>query len=128
MARNTRRAGINLLAALGIGLWASIPWTTAHAETTAEDKGEDTTTTLEAVVVTAQKRSERLVDVPISVMAVDAAQLQNAGIEGLQDLNQVAVGTRINRVGIYLQPSIRGITTQVVGVGQENNVAVYVDG
>jgi iron complex outermembrane recepter protein len=127
MARNMLRAGVNLLAALGIGSLASIPWTTAHAEIAAEDKGEDTTT-LEAVVVTAQKRSERLVDVPISVMAVDAAQLQNAGIDGLQDLNQVAVGTRINRVGIYIQPSIRGITTQVVGVGQENNVAVYVDG
>jgi len=80
------------------------------------------------VVVTAQKRSERLVDVPISVAVLDAAQLENAGIQGFQDIDKVAVGTRINRVGIYFQPSIRGITTQVVGVGQENNVAVYVDG
>jgi iron complex outermembrane recepter protein len=106
----------------------------AHAQNALSVASEPTSSTvgnggaLDEIVVTAQKRSERLVEVPISVTVVDAAQLQNAGVNGFQDIDQVAVGTKINRVGIYFQPSIRGITTQVVGVGQENNVAVYVDG
>lgn len=110
----------------GTGSLACCLCAAAYSQTPPANRGEQTT--LDEVIVTAQKRSERLVDVPISVTVVSAAQLDNAGIEGLQDLDKVAVGTKINRVGVYFQPSIRGITTRVVGVGQENNVAVYVDG
>ncbi|HEY3654427.1 MAG TPA: TonB-dependent receptor [Steroidobacteraceae bacterium] len=126
MNRKIVRLRNTVLQALGIGSLACFLCTAAYSETSPATVGEQTT--LDEVIVTAQKRSERLVDVPISVTVVDTTQLENAGIEGLQDLDKVAVGTKINRVGVYFQPSIRGITTQVVGVGQENNVAVYVDG
>lgn len=83
---------------------------------------------LTEIVVTAQKRAERLVDVPLSVTVVDATQLQNSGVDSFENLDQIAPGTKINRDGIYFLPSIRGITSQVVGAGQENNVATYIDG
>lgn len=89
---------------------------------------KDDANQLGEIVVTAQKRSERLVDVPISVTAVTAEQLANAGVDSFENINEVAVGTVVNRTGIYFQPTIRGITTGVVGAGQENNIAVYVDG
>ena len=42
---------------------------------------------LEEVVVTAQKRSERLQDVPLTVSSVSADKLDAAGIDSLTDLN-----------------------------------------
>ena len=133
MIKHFGRVRTYWLPMLGMGALACVLCGAAHPQTAAPDNNQQSNSdsskgTLEEITVTAQKRSERLVDVPISVTVADAAQLENAGIQGFQDLDQIAVGTKINRVGVYIQPSIRGITTQVVGVGQENNVAVYVDG
>src|SRR5271168_1679597 len=41
--------------------------------------------TLEEVVVTAQKRTENLQDVPISIQVLDATKLQQLNIVGLDD-------------------------------------------
>jgi iron complex outermembrane recepter protein len=113
----------------GIGLALCSPVLAQSARQPADSQDQDSAKAdLAEVLVTAQKRSEKLEDVPISITVVDAARLESAGAVGFQNLDQVAVGTHVSRVGIYFQPSIRGISTQVVGVGQENNVAVYVDG
>jgi len=80
------------------------------------------------IIVTAQRRSEKLQDVPISITAISGESLASANIGGIQGLEKIAVGTQLSRTGVYLQPTIRGITTSVVGIGQENNVAIYVDG
>jgi iron complex outermembrane receptor protein len=84
--------------------------------------------TVSEVVVTAQRRSERLESVPMSVTAVSSEALAKAGIVGLHDLGQVVPGLQINFSGYATQPSIRGVTTILTGIGFENNVAVYVDG
>jgi iron complex outermembrane recepter protein len=80
--------------------------------------------TLEEIVVTAQKRLEREVDVPISVTAITAETLENSGIEGVLGLAQVTPGMVVNRFGVLTQPTIRGVTTRI----GENSVATYVDG
>jgi len=41
---------------------------------------------LDEIIVTAQKRSENLQDVPISVVAVSAQQIQDAGITNIRNL------------------------------------------
>ncbi|MDB5440575.1 MAG: TonB-dependent receptor, partial [Caulobacteraceae bacterium] len=83
---------------------------------------------LEEVIVTAQHRAERLEDVPISIATVDTAALQAAGVADTRDLKQLLPGVNINAVGVYVQPTIRGITTSVTGPGADSNVAIYVDG
>jgi iron complex outermembrane receptor protein len=80
------------------------------------------------IIVTAQKREERSVDVPIAITAASAQTLQKAGITRLEDISQIAPGVQLSRIGTYVQPAIRGVTTPLVGVGAENNVAIYVDG
>ena len=42
---------------------------------------------LEEVIVTAQKRAESLMDVPISILAVSGEKISNAGIEDLSELS-----------------------------------------
>lgn len=80
------------------------------------------------IIVTAERRSERLENVPASVSVVSEAGLQSSGIVRFQDLGNSVIGLQISRSGSFTQPAIRGITTLTTGQGFENNVAVYVDG
>jgi len=83
---------------------------------------------IEEVVVTAQRRSESLQDVPLSITAVTAKDLQNAGIQTSQDLPMVTPGLRVDAIGAFVKPAIRGITTTQTSAGGEPNVATYLDG
>jgi iron complex outermembrane receptor protein len=80
------------------------------------------------ILVVAQRRTERLEEVPLSVTALSQQALDRAGISRFDDIGEISPATRIERTGIFLQPTIRGISSSAVGTGQENNVAVYVDG
>ncbi|HEY3695043.1 TonB-dependent receptor [Phenylobacterium sp.] len=78
--------------------------------------------------MTAQRRAERLEDVPIAISAASAQTLERAGITKMEDIARIAPGVQISRFGVYVQPAIRGVSTGLVGASAENNVAVYVDG
>jgi len=80
------------------------------------------------IVVTAQRRAEKLVDVPMSVTQVSGQGLANAGVTTFSDIESVAVGVKIGLTGIFPEPSIRGITSFLTAGGADANVAVYVDG
>jgi iron complex outermembrane receptor protein len=82
----------------------------------------------EEIVVTAQRRQERLEDVPMAITALSPETLENAGVVSFQDLGAVAAGAQVNYAGVFAQPAIRGVTTLTNGNNIENNVAVYVDG
>ena len=80
------------------------------------------------IIVTAQRRAERLEDVPVAIVALTGDTLAKSGVQHMTDLGQVATSVQLNRAGAFTQPAIRGITTLTLGFGFENNVAVYVDG
>jgi iron complex outermembrane receptor protein len=80
------------------------------------------------IIVTAQRRAEKLEDVPVAIVALTADILQQSGVQRVSDIGQIATGVQINRGGSFTQPAVRGISTLTLGYGFENNVAVYVDG
>lgn len=83
------------------------------------------------IIVTAQKREERLQKVPISITAVSADQLQTAGVIGARDLPQVASGlVQIEgATGNTGQLAIiRGVGSSIAQLGVDSSVATYVDG
>jgi iron complex outermembrane receptor protein len=84
--------------------------------------------TVSEVVVTAQKRQESLVNVPISVAAVSNATLTKTGVTDMSQLGSVVPGLHVDTAGAFFQPSIRGIGTAIAGAGASSNVATYVDG
>ena len=86
------------------------------------------TTSLEEVVVVAQRRAENLQDVPIAITAMSVETLEAAGITGTQDLFILTPGLNSNSVGGYGQPRIRGIGTTADTPTLENPIATYVDG
>lgn len=80
------------------------------------------------IVVTAQRREERLVDVPLSVTAIGAETLEAAGVNGSIGLSTLTPGLNFSVQGAYAQPTIRGIGTSITGAGADANVAIYIDG
>jgi iron complex outermembrane recepter protein len=83
---------------------------------------------LEEITVTANRREERLQDVPISVAAFSAAQLNASGVQNIQDLAQITPGLTMTQQSGALTPFIRGIGAVDNTVGQEAAVSTYVDG
>jgi iron complex outermembrane recepter protein len=86
------------------------------------------TASLEEIVVTAQRRPERLQDVPITISNLSAEALAQANAQSLSDLQQLVPGFRLdNQTGIY-QPTIRGISTSIQCAGCGSNAGIYIDG
>ena len=83
---------------------------------------------IEDIVVTATRREERLQQIPVTVTAITSRSLAGAGIVDARSLTQVVPGFTGNRTASVIQPVIRGIGSGGVSVGDEPNVATYVDG
>jgi len=80
---------------------------------------------LEEITVTARKRSERLQDVPISISAFSASDIEEAGIENVRDVAQMTPGlTWTALFGSSGGPVIRGVSTNI----GEPNVGFFLDG
>ncbi len=80
------------------------------------------------IVVTAQRRSQRLQDVPVVVTAITAETLAAKGITSTNDLSQLTPGLTNFVANGFVEPSLRGIGTQNDAAGATGTVAVYVDG
>jgi len=80
------------------------------------------------IVVTAQRKSEKLSEVPISITAIDAPALTTAGVNTTLSLAKVTPGLVAVSQGFNFSVAIRGISSTGNAVGDETNVALYVDG
>jgi iron complex outermembrane recepter protein len=83
---------------------------------------------LEEIVVTANKRSESLQDVPISITALTSDTIEQAGIDGVRDIGILTPGLQMAQNSTTWVPYIRGIGTQNTSAGAEAGVATYIDG
>lgn len=119
-------------AAAVIAVLASTPaWAAQEAPTApngseaapAADQGN-----LQEIIVTAQRRSENLQNVPISVTAVNANTLETTGISSTLALPRIVPSVQMVRSGIASIFFIRGIGNSSGGTGEEGANAFYIDG
>jgi iron complex outermembrane recepter protein len=85
---------------------------------------------LEEVVVTAQRQSERLQDVPIAITALSGAELAARGVRQAGDITADVPNMLLNSpYGPEAQPTftLRGVTTQDFSENQSSPIAMYVD-
>src|SRR3546814_317838 len=122
--RNRMRISIapKLICALLVttGLTSTVAF--AQSET-----AESSDAQLQDIVVTAQRRSERLQDTPVAVSAFNAEALQSSGVANLADLSHVAPSLQVSSTaGVYL-PFLRGVGNNNGSLGNESSVATYID-
>lgn len=127
MSNPTIRAFPRSLLAIGIAA-ATLPAMTlsaAAATTTATAAGNEFA--LDEVVVTAQKRTENLQQVPISVAVTSGEKLEQANIVNLEALTQYTPNFYVaeNPIGNYI--IVRGVGSQT-NQGIEQEVGIYADG
>jgi len=110
---------VSALIPIALGVVAVLSPQAAHA-----DQG------LEEIVVTAQRQSERLQDVPIAISALSAAELVDRGVRQAGDITASVPNMLLNSpYGPEAQPTftLRGVTTQDFSENQSSPIAMYVD-
>ena len=87
-------------------------------------------TSLEEIIVTAQKRAQNQQEVPISITAFNALELENKGITSIIELEKSSPNTQLRAsraTNSTLTAYIRGVGQQDPLWGFEPGVGVYVD-
>ncbi|AMN47535.1 hypothetical protein ACG33_10580 [Steroidobacter denitrificans] len=83
---------------------------------------------IKEIIVTAQRRQERLQDVPLSVSAFDSSTLANMNVTNVSDLKAIVPALSAeSSLGVTL-PFLRGVGNPSLIVGNEASIPVYVDG
>ena len=99
----------------------------AHAQDAASDRTTSSNaeaTTLGTVIVSARKRDERQLDVPIAITAVTGEQIDAMGLRNVVDVINVTPGaSSIDNGGGFTQVQIRGVSSSLGG----NDNGYYVD-
>lgn len=85
---------------------------------------------LQEIIVTAQKREEREIDVPIAIQALSGDNLSNSGFTDLRDLTTSIPSFRADNPGnpASVAYAIRGVGQRDVNPIGEGAVATYIDG
>ena len=105
----------------GTGLTAGMPGVASAQQASSMSS-------LEEVVVTAQRRDQALQDVPIAIQVVGNDLLNDVAAENMGDLNGFVPGLVDRATARRSRNTIRGIQTGDFGVGTDSAVGVYVDG
>lgn len=107
---------------LALTMWSlTVP---AYAQNAESDDGA-----LDEIVVTAQKRTEKLIDVPISITAISADQLEARGAKNVRDLSfSVPNFTSYSQSNFNPGIVVRGLSSSARSIGFESGLGAYIDG
>lgn len=114
---------LSLAMALAMGAWAQ----DAESDRTDQETNERP---MDTIQVTARRREESQMDVPISLTAVSGEALENVGAQNITYLQQVSPNTTLEvsrGTSNTLTAFIRGIGQQDPVAGFEAGVGMYVD-
>lgn len=114
------------------GLVSAMTLALAMPVVQAQDAGadEDEVRRFGPVVVTAQRREENLLDVPVSVSAFDGDLLEDLGVTDLTEVSKITpnVTLEVSRgTNTTLTAFIRGVGQQDPVAGFEAGVGIYID-
>ena len=97
----------------------------APLQAVAQDEGF----VIEEIVVTAQKRTERLVDVPVAISVFSANSIEQTGVRELKEISGYIPNMQISEGNDFRSTvTIRGVGAQSRNIGFDSRVGVYIDG
>lgn len=118
------RVSLCVLGGLGISGQATAQSAAANPEASSVDVEQG----IPDIVITAQRREERLQDVPIAVSVIGGRIGTLRGLDDTESLQNAVAGLNFTRLGSFATPFIRGVGTNAIAQGDENSVAIYIDG
>ena len=102
----------------------------AAAPCQAADETAAAPASLDEVIVTAEKRSQNIQDVPISVIALSSQQIQDSGVTDIKNLTVLTPGLTVTSTTNENSTTarIRGVGTVGDNPGLESSVGIVIDG
>src|SRR5690606_10810196 len=95
-----------------------------HAPARARTIAQPVATNLAAVVVSARRRDERWIDVPMAVSVTDADDIEALGLRNAAEVVGITPGaTTVDTGGGFTQVQIRGVSSSLGG----NDNGYYID-
>ncbi|RAK60760.1 hypothetical protein DJ021_13560 [Phenylobacterium hankyongense] len=91
----------------------------------AQEAADKPVTQVEEIVVTATKRAERLLDVPISISAYDEKSLDKSGVRDVNGLAAITPGLTFQSTGVTNNITIRGVAADALR--GPPTTAIYID-
>jgi iron complex outermembrane recepter protein len=117
---------LNSCAVSALAILLAVPVASpAFAQETAEDEA---TGGIADIIVTAEKRTTNVQDVPISITAIAGEELSRQGVSGTRGLASLAPNVNIGQDARGIVISIRGISSQGVTFSRDPSIAFHVDG
>lgn len=126
--RHVRDLGLNCTAGVSLALLLSGPAWAQAATPHSEPEGPSS---VDDIIVTAQRYSERSQDVPISITAIGGEQLAQRGLTDIKALGgsvpslYISGSAGINGTNVI---AIRGLSGQPLPMGGSQATAIYLDG
>lgn len=123
-----KRTSLSVAVFAGLMALFALPAQAQEAKQEAASRSEPKT--LDALVVTAQKREEALQDVPVAVTVLSQQTLQDTGVRDIKDLQLLVPGLTVTSTQSesITTARIRGVGTVGDNVGLESSVGVVIDG
>ncbi len=121
----------NISFALSTGLVLTLLSSGTHAQTDDEGTDDEDGKYIEEIVVTAEKREENVLEVPVTMSAFNDQMIEELGMTNQDDLEQLVPGLQFQDNGQQTGQgtTIRGIGTRLAGESHADlAVATYVDG
>jgi len=117
-------AGASALTVMAQPVLAQTDSTSQPSETTTDEADQG----FGEIIVTAQRREQRLQDVPITISAIGGSTLKNTGVAGTSQLQSAVPNLVVVKSVGAAAPFLRGIGSSSADIAAESSVAIYVDG
>ncbi|WP_292934595.1 MULTISPECIES: TonB-dependent receptor [unclassified Novosphingobium] len=132
MIRATQRARLLRGSILALGVIGLAPAAWAN-EAPADDQQASpagSQTSIQEIIVTAQRREESLQKVPVAVTAIGSEQLEALRVNSVRNLAGLAPSLQLNTQGQQSNPTIiiRGVSSGTSSNSVDPKVGIYIDG
>ena len=122
--------------AISVSAIALMSGLSANAQDAVDTSGDDAEARLDTVTVTARRRSESLQDVPLTISAFSADEINRLGAQNLEDISLNTPGLNFNTNLGTLNPGREGASIRFRGIGDVEGAeitrlqptSVFIDG
>jgi iron complex outermembrane recepter protein len=131
MNSTRNETGIRILSGVAAAVALTLYGSPSSAQTAAATAAPASGAQLEEIVITAEKRTEKLSDVPVAAAVVSSETLANTNASDISDLNRLVPSVNLNGTFNGRVPlGIRGISSvsNEGTVGLSSGVAILIDG
>jgi len=121
-----KSASLRIVALCSTAMFVAVIPSVATAQTAQASESETAVNPGLDIIVTANKREQALIDVPMTVNVATGEQLEKNALFSFEDIDRLTPGLEINDTGRNTNTQLRGITFNP-DIGGPNTIGIYIN-